>query len=100
MPPCAGSRRENEPELDVDYVSVIVSGPIRIVQDPKEKVELMRLMLARHTPSINVDKAIADRVKKIEMLTNVYELTPEHMTGKGTGSAYVSYFGHKRPETK
>ena len=90
----------NEPELDVDYVSVIVSGPIRIVQDPKEKVELMRLMLARHTPSINVDKAIADRVKKIEMLTNVYELTPEHMTGKGTGSAYVSYFGHKRPETK
>lgn len=90
----------NEPELDVDYVSVIVSGPIRIVQDPKEKVELMRLMLARHTPSINVDKAIADRVKKIEMLTNVYELTPGHMTGKGTGSAYVSYFGHKRPETK
>ena len=60
----------------------------------------MRLMLARHTPSVNVDKAIADRVKKIEMLTNAYELTPEHMTGKGKGNGYVSYFGHKRPETK
>lgn len=54
----------NEPHLTVDYVSVIARGPIRIVTDAKEKEKFMRYLLARFTPSIDIDKAMAARTHR------------------------------------
>lgn len=92
--------KTNEPKLDVDYVSVIVSGPVRTLTDPNEKVKMMRTFLNRHTPSIDIEKEMTARLSKIASITNVYELTPERITGKAKGEAYKDYFGKERPTGK
>lgn len=90
----------NEPHLTVDYVSVIARGPIRIVTDAKEKEKFMRYLLARFTPSIDIDKAMAARTQKIALYMNVFEMTLENITEKAKDRGYMHYFGKQRPGKK
>lgn len=89
--------KTNESKLDVDYVSVIVSGPVKVLEDKQEKVNMMRALMKRHTPSVDIEKEISKRELKIAAVTNIYELTPERITGKAKGPAYKEYFGKERP---
>lgn len=84
----------------MDYVSVIARGPIRIVTDAKEKEKFMRYLLARFTPSIDIDKAMAARTQKIALYMNVFEMTPENITEKAKDRGYMHYFGKQRPGKK
>lgn len=87
-------------KLDVDYVSVIVAGDVVEVKDKADKVALMRKLMERHTPTHDINKAIADREKKIELITGVYEIKIRSITGKAKGAAYEAYFGRKRLNAK
>lgn len=88
--------KTNEHKLDVDYVSVIVSGPVKLLEDKQEKINMMRALMKRHTPSVDIEKELSKRELKIAAVTNVYELTPEKITGKAKGPAYKDYFGKER----
>ena len=70
------------------------------VTDAKEKEKFMRYLLARFTPSIDIDKAMAARTQKIALYMNVFEMTPENITEKAKDRGYMHYFGKQRPGKK
>lgn len=92
--------KTNAVKLDVDYVSVIVAGDVVEVKNKAEKVELMRKLMERHTPTHDINKAIAEREKKIELVTGIYEIKIRSITGKAKGAAYEAFFGRQRPAIK
>lgn len=92
--------RTNERKQNVDYVSVIAEGPVRAITDPEEKVNLMRRLMQRHTPSEDVEKALATRRKGIETQMDFYEVTIERLTGKCRNESYEAFFGRKRVQPK
>ena len=92
--------KTNAVKPDVDYVSVIVAGDVVEVKNKAEKVELMRKLMERHTPTHDINKAIAEREKKIELVTGIYEIKIRSITGKAKGAAYEAFFGRQRPAIK
>lgn len=92
--------KTNAVKLDVDYVSVIVAGDVVEVKNKAEKVELMRKLMERHTPTHDINKAIAEREKKIELVAGIYEIKIRSITGKAKGAAYEAFFGRQRPAIK
>lgn len=92
--------RTNQPKLSVDFVSAIASGPIRIIKDKAEKTAIMRKILERHTPSVDINKEMNARLEKIDKYTNVFEMKIEHLTGKAKDLGYLRFFGHNRPAQK
>lgn len=92
--------RTNQPKLSVDFVSAIASGPIRIIKDKAEKTAIMRKILERHTPSVDINKEMNVRLEKIDKYTNVFEMKIEHLTGKAKDLGYLRFFGHNRPAQK
>ena len=92
--------RTNQPKLSVDFVSAIASGPIRIIKDKAEKTAIMRKILERHTPSVDINKEMSARLEKIDKYTNVFEMKIEHLTGKAKDLGYLRFFGHNRPAQK
>lgn len=92
--------KTNAVKLDVDYVSVIVAGDVVEVKNKAEKVELMRKLMERHTPTHDINKAIAEREKKIELVTGIYEIKIRSITGKAKGAAYEAFFGRQHPAIK
>lgn len=86
--------------MDVDYVSVIVAGDVVEVKDKAEKMHLMKMLMARHAPTQDSKKAVADRELKIEAVTGVYEVKIRSISGKAKDAAYPAFFGRQRPQSK
>ena len=86
----------DEPNLSVHFVSVNVEGPVRLVKDVKQKAAIMREVLQRHTPHIDIDAAMEEKKGELPLALSVYELDPVKITGKARDKAYELYFGHPR----
>ncbi len=95
-----GYAKTDEAGMDVDYVSVIVAGDVVEVKDKAEKMHLMKMLMARHAPTQDSKKAVADRELKIEAVTGVYEVKIRSISGKAKGAAYPAFFGRQRPQSK
>ena len=73
----AGYRREGEWALNIR--SVIVFGRVRIVEDRDRSMEICRRLCYKFTSD---EKYIEDEIAVHGARTLVFELIPEHMTGK------------------
>ena len=72
-----GFRREGEWALNIR--SVIVFGRMRVVEDRERAIELVRKLSYKYTDD---ETYIEGEIKKTGKIVLVYELIPEHMTGK------------------
>ncbi|MEE3363063.1 MAG: pyridoxamine 5'-phosphate oxidase family protein, partial [Anaerovoracaceae bacterium] len=62
------------------YESVIVFGTIRVIEDPEEKKEAMRRLVASYISGY--EKETDEHCVKTEKALAMFEITPEHITGK------------------
>jgi len=72
-----GFVREGEWALNIR--SVIVFGRMRVVEDRERAIELVRKLSYKYTDD---ETYIEGEIKKTGKIVLVYELIPEHMTGK------------------
>ena len=72
-----GFVREGEWALNIR--SVIVFGRMRVVEDRERAIELVRKLSCKYTDD---ETYIEGEIKKTGKIVLVYELIPEHMTGK------------------
>ena len=72
-----GFVREGEWALNIR--SVIVFGRMRVVEDRERAIELVRKLSYKYTDD---ETYIEGEIKKTGKIVLVYELVPEHMTGK------------------
>ena len=72
-----GFVREGEWALNIR--SVIVFGRMRVVEDRERAIELVRKLGYKYTDD---ETYIEGEIKKTGKIVLVYELIPEHMTGK------------------
>ena len=73
----SGFRREGEWALNIK--SVIVFGRVRIVEDREKAIDVCRRLSYKFTSD---EKYIADEIAGHGARVLVFELIPEHMTGK------------------
>lgn len=72
-----GYVREGEWALNIN--SVVVFGKINIVEDDAKKQEMLSKIAHKFTDD---EKYIAEEIEKYFKNANIFELVPEHITGK------------------
>ena len=74
-------------EFVVNFVSVVVSGTVRAITDPKKKAELMYKIVHHHAP-VKTDKQIEEYLRPEVNLITLWEVTPLKITGKSRNKKY------------
>ena len=87
----------NEPNLTTDFVSVIIAGKCRLVENHDKKREIMRQLIAWHAPTMDSVKEIGKRELKLHVVS-VYEIEIESMTGKAKPAGFKRFFGSEMPK--
>ena len=79
---CVISQDEVVPErYTTHYKSAIAFGDMRIVEDEREKIEILRKLGMRFAPS-NTEEMLSKEITESLKRTAVLEMTIEHLTGK------------------
>ena len=61
------------------FISVVVFGRIRVIEDDAERIEFLRLLGRKYFPTAEM---VEDDIKKDAARAEVLDLSIEHMTGK------------------
>ncbi len=77
---CVGDTHRLTDKFTTEFESAVIFGNAREVTDETEKIEALRLICLRHTPS-NMD-AFDDAVKKSLFRTGVWRVDIREITGK------------------
>ncbi len=67
-------------ELSTNYASAIVFGTARIVEDPQEKTEALRMMMDGLAPEMA--ETALEQYKDVMSVLAMIEIVPEHVSGK------------------
>lgn len=79
---CVIAQDEVKPEtFSTDYKSVIVFGKISIIEDDDEKLRTIKILSAKYSPNVSVEKVDAEINSCFNSL-NMIKLEIENMTGK------------------
>lgn len=68
-------------EFTTHFVSVIVFGKARIVEDIDEKIHIARIMAEKYSP-LESDKSVNDEIDRFIKVMGAVVIDIEHMTGK------------------
>lgn len=74
-------KTEVKPEqFSTNYESVVIFGKVRIIKDTEEKKKVLETIISKYSSSFKAEGM--DYIEKACDATNVYEITPEKITGK------------------
>lgn len=90
-----GSGRALPKKTGAAFVSVIVAGRVRLITSLEEKKQVTELMEERHASGIDPEKARRERSMPIDRTSNLFEVTPDRITGKAYGG-YEAFFSRPR----
>lgn len=77
---CIGATQVEPEHFTTKYQSAVAYGRAKLVEDPQEKVEALRALCLKYTPSNmeNFDQAVKNSISR----TGIYRIDLETVTGK------------------